>query len=162
MAKEEWRPFPDERFADSYEVSSHGRVRRIRWNGRTYDRPTKLTPSVTKDGYLRARLCIGSECHRVTFSVHRLVMAAFVGPCPDGMVVNHIDGDKQNNTLGNLEYVTHKENVRHAFAIGLSSYGRRGTETHLKRLRTAWQKATSDAKRQFLSEVLASEKEAVA
>lgn len=36
--------------------------------------------------------------------VHRLVLAAFVGPCPDGMEVRHLDGDPANNSLGNLAY----------------------------------------------------------
>jgi hypothetical protein len=50
--------------------------------------------------------------------VHRLVMEAFAGPGP-GKDVNHIDGDKTNNRLSNLEYCDRLHNVRHAIATGL-------------------------------------------
>lgn len=56
---------------------------------------------------------------------HRLVIAAFKGENP-AMVVNHIDGNKTNNCLENLEYVTQKENVRHALDIGLTPKFARG------------------------------------
>jgi hypothetical protein len=49
--------------------------------------------------------------------VHRLVLAAFVGPCPEGMEVRHLDGNPANTRLANLRYGTHSENeldkVRH-------------------------------------------------
>jgi hypothetical protein len=45
--------------------------------------------------------------------VHRLVTAAFIGPCPADMEVNHIDGDKSNNHTSNLEFCTASENLKH-------------------------------------------------
>lgn len=50
-------------------------------------------------------------------SIHSLVMAAFVGPRPDGHEINHKDGDVANNRLDNLEYVTPAENRRHAETV---------------------------------------------
>ncbi|WP_248099523.1 HNH endonuclease signature motif containing protein [Corynebacterium kefirresidentii] len=47
--------------------------------------------------------------------VHRLVMAAFVGPCPDGMEVCHNDGNPANNYVGNLRYDTHQANYADMF-----------------------------------------------
>lgn len=55
--------------------------------------------------------------------VHRLVAAKFIGPCPEGMEINHKDGNKENNHWTNLEYVTHAENIRKAYAeCGRISY----------------------------------------
>lgn len=47
--------------------------------------------------------------------VHVIVAAAFLGPRPDGYEVNHIDRNKSNNALSNLEYITHKQNLRHSY-----------------------------------------------
>lgn len=51
--------------------------------------------------------------------VHRLIYIDVHGFFPDNMVINHIDGNKRNNHISNLECVTQKENVRHAWALGL-------------------------------------------
>lgn len=45
--------------------------------------------------------------------VHRLVYEAFMGPIPKGLIVNHIDGSKDNNSLSNLELITNSENIKH-------------------------------------------------
>lgn len=55
---------------------------------------------------------------RRKFYVHRLVAAAFVGRCPTGKEVGHIDHDRSNNRFGNLEYVTRRENLHHAIKAG--------------------------------------------
>ena len=53
-------------------------------------------------------------------SVHSLVLAAFSGPRPQGLVANHINGNKLDNRPCNLEWVTPSENIRHAFRTGLN------------------------------------------
>lgn len=72
-----------------------------------------------KDGYKKVRLSNGDGSRKV-FSVHRLILETFY-PVENSseLQVNHIDGDKTNNKLENLEWVTPKENVRHAFVTGL-------------------------------------------
>jgi len=51
--------------------------------------------------------------------VHRLLAKTFIPNPKNYATVNHIDGVKTNNSLSNLEWLSHKENVRHAFRIGL-------------------------------------------
>ena len=68
-------------------------------------RGAALTPSDNGLGYLRVRM---SDGYRM---VHRLVWEAFVGPVPVGLQVDHVDGDKSNNSLSNLQLVTASENT---------------------------------------------------
>lgn len=123
---EEWRPA--HRGDGTYEVSNLGNVRRkafTTWDGRK--RKAKpcaqaLTLSTRDGGY--PRVVIVEAGKRVYASVHTLVAGAFLGPA-NGLDVNHIDGDKRNNRLSNLEYVTRRENLQHASNLGLLP---RGTE----------------------------------
>lgn len=57
-----------------------------------------------------------------THLVHRLVAETWIGPAPAGADVNHIDGDKLNNCVENLEYATRSENQRHAYANDMNRY----------------------------------------
>jgi hypothetical protein len=71
--------------------------------------------------------------------VHVLVLETWVGPRPEGMVTNHKNGDKTDNRLENLEYVTQTENMKHSYAMGLSPkpptrYGEQ--LTHLAKMTT--------------------------
>lgn len=74
-----------------------------------------------KDGYKKVRLSNGDGSRKV-FSVHRLILETFMpNENSDKLQVNHKDGDKTNNALSNLEWVTCKENIRHAYNLGLYS-----------------------------------------
>lgn len=106
-----WKPIPG--YENYYQVSNYGNIKslpRILKNGyATYLSKEKLlTPKKNSTGYLWVKLCIGNE---KSFSVHRLVMLAFIGK--SDLIVNHKDLDKTNNKLDNLEYCTIKENVYH-------------------------------------------------
>lgn len=125
--QEEWRPVVG--FEESYEVSSKGRIRRIRASRGT--RAGKIRrQGKTGTGYPSVSL-YGVGCKRVSCMVHRLVVEAFLGPIPDGMAVNHKDGIKSNNSIENLEVVSYKENSRHALAMGLIRMGSRRSDTKL-------------------------------
>lgn len=76
-----------------------------------------IQPWVTKLGYMRVGLF--RERKRTQYFLHRLVAAAHI-PNPDNLpIINHIDGDKLNNSVGNLEWCTHKHNTEHAYKTGL-------------------------------------------
>lgn len=79
-----------------------------------------MSTSIDKDGYRQVSL-VTSEGKHSHFGIHRLLMATF---CPRDdiaeMTVNHIDGNKLNNSLENLEWVTASENVRLAHETGLN------------------------------------------
>jgi hypothetical protein len=68
--------------------------------------------------------------------VHRLIMEAWIGPCPEGCVTNHKNGIKQDNRLENLEYCTQSENMAHSYGYGLSPKPptTRGSECRLSKL----------------------------
>lgn len=78
-----------------------------------------LTPSDNGRGYLV--LGLFCEGKRKTIGVHKLVALAYV-PNPNNLPeVNHIDGNKLNNTVNNLEWTTRGANIQHAYALGLRS-----------------------------------------
>jgi hypothetical protein len=120
---EQWRDI--EGYEGIYQVSSLGRVRRIRKRYDTID-PTPeiarvLKPKVAGKGYQTACLCWhGKHDYRY---LHRLVAHAFI-PNPDGLrEVNHKSGDKTDNQVENLEWVTPSQNHRHAATYGLAYRG---------------------------------------
>lgn len=113
LPSEKWKPVVG--FESSYSVSTLGRVRR---EGRGMgSRPGRiLKPFIDEEGYVHVGL---SDNHVfVCRSVHTLVAAAFLGPCPEGKEVNHIDTNKSNNQDLNLEYLTHPENIQHSIING--------------------------------------------
>lgn len=100
----------------AYSVGLDASVRRER-GGSGARVGSSLKPFVDRNGYLRVCPSVHGV-PRWTW-LHRLVAEAFLGPCPDGMQVNHRDGDKQNNAPSNLEYVTASANMQHAIRLGL-------------------------------------------
>lgn len=109
LPNEIWRDIPG--YDGLYQVSNCGRVKSFQLGN---ERILKLRKIV--DGYVVVHLCQKRICKN--FLVHRLVAEAFL-PNPDNKSdVNHKDGDKCNNCLENLEWVTRSENVRHTIKTG--------------------------------------------
>lgn len=109
--QEEWKPvvgFPQ------YEVSSRGSVR-------NRQRRKLLKSHCNHGGY--PMVCIYNDGVGVTTAVHRIVALAHLGLRPDGLTINHKDGNKLNNNVENLEYVTSRANREHAIEHGLWGFG---------------------------------------
>jgi len=77
----------------------------------------KITKRVGPKGYYQINLCINGKCK--TFMFHRLMASVFIDNPHNLPCVNHIDGNKLNNTLSNLEWVTYRYNTLHALKIDL-------------------------------------------
>lgn len=122
---ETWLPIPG--YETRYDVSNEGRVRS--WRPRNgHPAPYVLRPSLDSDGYRIVSLCDGPT--ERTIAVHRLVMLAFVGPRPRGLVTRHLNGQRLNNTLVNLSYGTVSENALDSVAHGTNP---KTLQTHCKR-----------------------------
>ena len=109
MAKvigEVWKPAPN--YEGFYEVSNIGRVRSL------YRYKKILHPSDT-NGYRTVELWKGKKRKRI--GVHRLVAMAFIDNPDNKPFVNHKDETRDNNSVDNLEWVTHLENCRYGTAI---------------------------------------------
>lgn len=109
-----WKQFNQQ---PDYEVSDNGLVRVLFSPYKCYI--GKILKQHVVGGYPRVSLRINGQ--RKMLSVHRLVCHSFLGECPDGFQVNHKNGIKTDNRIGNLEYVTRSQNVRHAYETGLSN-----------------------------------------
>ena len=115
-----------------YEASNKGDIR----NSKTKH---ILKPQLTLHGYYQVSVR-DKPCNSKPARIHRLVTEAFFGKCPDGYVVNHKDGNKKNNNIDNLEYVTPSENNQHALDTGLrhpadaSKYIKHGEENSLAKI----------------------------
>lgn len=110
-----------------YQVSNLGRVkslpRKIYNNGiigknKFYISKEKiLKERIDHKGYFRVALCKNNI--QKDYSIHRLVLENFVENVDNKPCVNHIDGNKQNNNLENLEWCTYSENLNHAYKLNL-------------------------------------------
>ncbi len=111
-----------------YKISNHGRLF-----------------SCTRQRLLVLQTTSNNRCRKVSLSrrgklhhflVHRLVLLAFVGPCPKGHECNHIDGNPKNNRLENLEWITCSANTIHARDVLGHEYGRKGEASGTSKLTT--------------------------
>lgn len=119
--EEVWKDIPE--LTGKYQASSIGRIKSIertikQANGRMRTFPSKiLKPFIDQWGY--PRICLYKEdCSPKKYKVHRLVAMAFI-PNPHNLpIVNHIDHDRTNSKVENLEWCTVKENVNHMIKAG--------------------------------------------
>jgi hypothetical protein len=110
---EKWAPADG--YDGLYEVSNLGRVKRSARGSRTYI--GKIIKPHDCHGY--KRVCLYKNGLSKNVRVHKIVAVAFIGKCPSGKEINHIDGCKDNNSVSNLEYISRSENELHAIRLGL-------------------------------------------
>lgn len=124
--------YPGVTFSVNYKINERGEV----WSEK-YNRQIRIWPD--RDGYLRTTLMVvdGSSTKRRNFPVHRLVLMTF-NPVPDMMnlQVNHIDNNRLNPNLDNLEWVTAQENVRHMMKQNRGRVQRQNGENNLQSILT--------------------------
>lgn len=117
IENEVWRIIPG---AESYKVSNKGRVISLNY-GRT-GQERILSAFKGSDGYMRLSIVLFEK--RKTVLVHQIVAMAFLNhkPCGHKMVVNHIDFNRSNNNLSNLELITARENLNQKHRQNTSKY----------------------------------------
>lgn len=103
---------------ENYEISSLGRVKS---NQKNKEKILKFR--ITKTGYYRVML--QQDCNKKELLVHRLVAFAFLEIQKNKPEVNHIDLDKSNNRLENLEWVSKSENIKHSYLNGRKKKARK-------------------------------------
>jgi hypothetical protein len=104
---EVWKPVVG--FEGLYEVSNLGTVRST-GRGKAWQTSRLMKPSIDRRGYANVALSNGVT-RRTTRAVHRIVLEAFAGCRPSGMECRHLNGDKRDNRLRNLQWGTPKENA---------------------------------------------------
>lgn len=118
ICKEIWKDIPD--YVELDQASTFGRVKSLervimRKNGSFLPIKEKiLKPQISAFGYFQMQL--HKEGNHKNFYIHQLILLTFKGN--SSLDCNHIDCNKLNNNLENLEYITHKENIRHAWRNG--------------------------------------------
>lgn len=133
---EEWRDIKG--YEGWYQVSNLGNVRSldreiIYSNGKIYKQKGKmLKPTLRNNGYYYVSLSKNNV--RPKFDVHRLVAITFLDNDNNYNCINHIDGNKTNNCLSNLEWCSYSYNAKHAFKVGLNEAvrGERNGSSKLK------------------------------
>ncbi len=119
---EEWRDIAD---FPGYQVSDRGNVRTCHvWRQFRDGRWRPVCPGTLPTGYKYVRLQKGKR--GVSRYIHRLVLEAFVGPCPEGMESRHVnDRDPSNNSVGNLAWGTRQQNIDDKHVHGTTAWGSR-------------------------------------
>ena len=138
--KEKWLPING--YGGYYEVSNLGEVRSLnraipyeRWEERYGDkmvlRGRPLKGCTAKDG--RRSVTLSKNGKATTKRIHRIVLEAFIGSCPNGMEGCHNDGNPQNNTLNNLRWDTRSANHMDKIKHGTHDRGERNPMAKLVR-----------------------------
>ena len=132
--KEIWKDIKG--YEGLYQISNIGRVKSLdrivksRYDSTSLFKERLLTPQRDTRGYKHVSLRKeGKSKHK---RVHRLIALAFIPNPENKPEVNHIDGNKMNNGIDNLEWSTHSENIQHAYQTGLNKGPQGAKNSHAK------------------------------
>ena len=118
MINEIWKPVPG--FEDRYGVSNFGRVKSIKRVCKT-EKGVRIVPEKILNGSLDTYgylfVVLSKDGKHKNYLIHKLVMSAFTCNPENKPQINHLDGNKLNNNLTNLEWSTAKENINHKFKV---------------------------------------------
>lgn len=125
LSDEIWKDIPG--YEGLYQASSLGRIKSLARNTHYTRKSTNVVRPKTEkivrlgdggnNGYLKVSLCKKADINQIR--VHRVIAITFLPNPENKPQINHLDGDKKNNHLSNLEWCTMAENMRHAFKNGL-------------------------------------------
>lgn len=114
MEIENW--YPVKGYERYYQITKSGKVRSLHNRNRYYI----MEQRIDRAGYYTVRLHRNHD-KGSTRTVHRLLAMTFIENPENKCCVNHLDGNKLNNSLDNLEWNTHSENCKHAYQLGLTN-----------------------------------------
>lgn len=107
--EEVWKDIPN--YEGHYQASNLGRIKSLKRKGRI------LKQGISHNGYLSVVLSKNGKVK--TYRVHRLICNTFIDNHFNKPEINHIDGNKKNNKISNLEWCTCSENMIHAYSTGI-------------------------------------------
>ena len=120
-------------YENLYQVSNLGNIKSLKRPGA---KEKLLKGEIDQDGYIRITLTKNGKTKK--YKAHRLVMMAFNNTNDSSLQVNHIDGNKKNNKLENLEWCTASYNTRHSYINNLNKT--KGFKTIIKNKTTGEEK----------------------
>jgi hypothetical protein len=107
---ENWKPIPRDLYSDQYEISDKGNCRKM---------DKRILNQHIRNGYKAVSLYDPNTKKKNTVNIHRMVALAFIDNPNELKFINHKDGDKTNNHVENLEWISPKGNVQHAIKENL-------------------------------------------
>ena len=109
-------------YENLYQISNYGTIRSVNRmiknnNGYRFLKGKILKPQIDKKGYFRIGLTKDNK--QKFYLIHQLVAKTFIPNVYNYDIINHIDGNKLNNYVDNLEWCTHSHNIKEAYRLGL-------------------------------------------
>lgn len=106
-------------------IRGYAKIYQLSGDGNVFNKCTGRRLKIVKHHSGYSMVCLSKDGVQKTHFIHRLVLETFVGRCPKGMEACHNDGNRQNNTIGNLRWGTRTDNQADRINHGTSNRGER-------------------------------------